>query len=317
MELMKLRVRVLVCYPFFDNSVNSTHQVLTWSRLRTHHESANMITTNREIVKRTYGFSELLTKNAKLKKGRASYNVRGLALAPAKMSGRNVCPESGFCGSICVLWFAGRTVTRSVRAAMKARTDLFFEDRERFLALLQLAIRHHVSRCRNAGELPVVRLNTASDLPWERIAPQLFTDNPDVTFYDYTKITSRALAYSRGQLPDNYHVTYSVSERSNDNVVRDILERGSNVAVVVDSAWNPQQGIVGKIPKTFAIGGKRFQTVDGDEHDIRIPELDGSGNVVMLRGKGGIVNVIDGVAAGFIRKVNSGRATTHAIESVA
>ena len=49
-----------------------------------------MITTNKAIVKRSYGFSELLTKNAKLKKGRARYNVCGLTLAPHKQSGRNV-----------------------------------------------------------------------------------------------------------------------------------------------------------------------------------------------------------------------------------
>lgn len=261
--------------------------------------------------KRCYGFCELLTSNAKLRKRSKRYLTRGLVLAPATTSGHNVCPMAGYCAKICVLWFAGRTVMNATRQAAIARTKLFFENRETFFELLHNSIEQFVSHCGKRKAKACVRLNTASDLAYEKLNPALFENFPTVTFYDYTKITNRAFAYGRGELPANYHLTYSYSERSDDAKVRELLEMGVNVAVIVDTPYNPQHGTIGKLQKTMIIDGKRFACVDGDKHDFRIPDLDGRGNIILLRGKGGIASVLAGVFAGLIKPVRGGRHATH------
>ncbi len=38
---------------------------------------------------------------------------------------------------------------------------------------------------------PAVRLNDTSDLSWERLHPDLFTEFPNIQFYDYTKLYKR------------------------------------------------------------------------------------------------------------------------------
>ena len=257
-----------------------------------------------------FKFSELLTTNAKLKKGSKRYSARGVALAPHKMSGKNLCPSAGACAAMCVLWFAGRTVMRSVRNAMLERSRMFLEARQEFYDRLISETEKHVRQCGKHAKA-CVRLNVASDLPWERIFPALFDRFPTVSWYDYTKIQSRIEAAIRGEMPRNYSLTYSINERTPKGFARHCLEHGINVSLVVDAAWNPQRGIKGKIPATIAIDGKRFPTIDGDEHDVRIPELDGVGVVVVLRGKGGIAKVLDGVTAGFVRRVQGGRFSTH------
>jgi len=56
-------------------------------------------------------------------------------------------------------------------------------------------------------------------------------DDPDVQFYDYTKSTRRAIAHAFGDMPANYHLTFSRSE-CNDRDALNVLARGGNVAVV-------------------------------------------------------------------------------------
>lgn len=194
----------------------------------------------------------------------------------------------------------------SVRDAALARTELFFSDRAEFLELLHRALKSHVNRCTKLGAKPFVRLNTASDLPWERIAPYAFYGFPEVTFYDYTKVTSRMRSYAAGDLPPNYELTYSVSERSDERAVRHWLESGINCSIVVDGDYCPSVGRFGKLPKSYVVDGKRFRAINGDTHDLRCRDLDGSGNVILLRSKGGRVKTLEGVSAGFVRPVVGG-----------
>ena len=107
-----------------------------------------------------------------------------------------------------------------------------------------------------------------------------------------------------------------MSERSDENTVRELLESGVNVACVVDAAYCPQHQICQPVPKSFAIAGKRFRTVDGDDHDVRLPGVDGRGRVILLRAKGSITNVLESVDAGFVRKVRLGRSSTHELVAV-
>ncbi len=79
----------------------------------------------------------LIGSNTKLaKQSGQEYLIAGLSLAPHRRGPENVCPEAGYCSSVCNLWFSGRTVTTPVREAMVRRATMLFEDRSRFVDLL-------------------------------------------------------------------------------------------------------------------------------------------------------------------------------------
>ena len=243
--------------------------------------------------------------NAKLKKRNGDTEtmlVAGLTLAPDDYAGlgKTVCPWAGSCRKACVLWFAGRTVTKTVRAAAIRRTRWFFDDRPAFVRQLQDDIDRLRRKAKREDTKLVVRLNVASDIAWERVAPELFMANPDVLFYDYTKSFKRAdEALTDPRWPSNYELTYSWSENSDTQAVADLLKRGGNVSLVTDTRYVPSRHIADDLPGTVSADGSWFDTVDGDVHDIRLRKVDGEGVVVCLRGKGGKARVAEAVADGF------------------
>lgn len=235
-------------------------------------------------LKVAHGVTSLLTPdgyNPKTRKGRArGYSSAVMHLAPASLSGRNVCAwSSPGCRAAC-LNTAGRggIVNRdgsdnTIQLARVARTRWFFADRAAFLAQLLGEIETHVRRARANGMIPAVRLNGTSDIPWERVrladGRTVLEAFPDVQFYDYTKSVARALSHASGELPGNYHLTFSRSE-VNDQDARMVLAAGGNVAAVfahgLPSAWGARP------------------VVNGDQDDLRF--LDPSGVVVGLKAKG-------------------------------
>lgn len=229
---------------------------------------------------------KLLSTNAKLSKtagGAAAYLAAGLTLAPAKLSGHNVCAGStAGCRAACLAHYSGQRVTPNARAKALRDTQRFFADRAGFLADLDRDIASHVRRAERAGLRPIVRLNVGSDLDWFETIGRWST----VQFYDYTKITSRMRRYLAGELPANYALTYSASERTTDAQLREVLQAGGNVATVFNVAYNGRLKIFGALPKRVALDGASFRVVDGDLHDIRLREIDGRGVVVGLRLKG-------------------------------
>lgn len=242
--------------------------------------------------------------NTKLaKSGGRGYLLASLSLRPANLSGREVCPwRTPACTKACVLEHAGRGNMGNVQDARDAKTDRFFDDRAGFLADLHTDLRALERKAAKLGLVPAVRLNVASDLPWERIDPTLFSDHPTIRFYDYTKGVSRFM----GQLPPNYALTYSFNELSDHAAVAAVLAGGGNVCVVFDTVYKPAQGVIDPLPTSHTIGGFTATVVDGDDHDIRLPELDGRGVIVGLHGKGGRAIVAEGVADGFIVPVAGG-----------
>jgi len=236
---------------------------------------------------------KLLGTNAKLSKtADGKYLVAGLALAPANLSGHEVCENRGYCVLSCSLWFAGRTVTPTYRDAAIFRTKMLFTDRKYFLRLLNADFDRLCLDAEAVGSKPLVRLNVGSDLDWLDV----IESRPEITFYDYSKVKSRVI----GKLPENYHITYSRDERSKANTIKAVLSRGRNVAVVFIAQYNPQRKVYGPLPKTWRrISGRRIKVVDGDTHDHRLPEYDGQGKVVGLRLKGTNAAKARAVASGF------------------
>jgi hypothetical protein len=231
-------------------------------------------------------------------------------LAPGNRAGPNVCPfASPGCLAAC-LNTAGRGgigldeqgLNRIQRARME-RTWFLHGDRVGFWAMLERDMKRHLRRCKRLGLRPAIRLNGTADMAWEKIPALVggrWHENvmrawPDVTFYDYTKWPpARRGERATGKLPENYSLTFSLSE-TNEARALAALKAGWNVAVV----FAVPKG--GALPATFWFDddGVRVPVpvIDGDEHDMRF--ADPSGVVVGLRAKGEAI----GEDTGFVREV--------------
>ena len=173
----------------------------------------------------------LTTGNPKVLKGtEQGYLTSILHLAPASLSGYNVCPmASDGCRSAC-LNTAGRggmvkvgETTNAIQQARIRKTQFFFDNRTAFLTQLAKEIRSAIRLAEAHNLIPAFRLNGTSDIRWENYG--IIEQFPTVQFYDYTKLPNRR------NLPSNYHLTFSRSE-SNEQYVPMAFDNGMNVAVV-------------------------------------------------------------------------------------
>ena len=207
--------------------------------------------------------------NAKTPKGEKLGILTGiLYLAPAKISGYEVCPRrSAGCTSAC-LYSAGRGKFSNVQQARIRRTKMFFEQRELFLNMLRLDIRLIELMANDKGMTPAVRLNGTSDIDWTRYG--IMEEFPNVRFYDYTKVLNRLSK----PLPSNYSVVFSKNE-ANDVEADAALKMGFNVSVVFDLSKNDD------MPTTY----NGIPVHDGDETDARFLDPQG-GYIIGLRAKG-------------------------------
>lgn len=173
-------------------------------------------------------------------------------LAPGALSGRDVCPSrTEGCTALCLGEHSGyASFSPNVLVSRIAKTRRFFSDRKTYIGDLNQAIFAIERKAARLGKKVCVRLNGSSDIVWDGVAPQLFTDHPDVQFVEYTKIASR---FNRPR-PANLHLTFSRSE-TNEADCRRLLARGVNVAVV----------FAGARPATY-MGSP---VIDGDLHDLR------------------------------------------------
>jgi hypothetical protein len=170
---------------------------------------------------------------------------------------------------------AGRGRMQNTQDSRIKKTKLFFEDQFAFLDKLAKEIGSTIKSASKKAMTAVFRPNLTSDIAWESVffdeeKPQtIFDKYPETQFYDYTKSFMRMAQFLNGELPSNYHLTFSASEH-NQKLVEMVLEMGGNVAVVFRD----------QLPKTW----KGFEVVNGDENDLRF--LDKSGVVVGLIEKG-------------------------------
>jgi len=216
----------------------------------------------------------LTTGNAKITKGEAfGYITKGIHLAPANLSGYEVCQwRSKGCTMAC-LNTAGRGQMSSVQNSRIAKTKLFFEQKFDFLAKLSKEITSSIKSASKKGMQAVFRPNLTSDIAWEDVIDEdgvnIFEKHNSTQFYDYTKSFKRMKAFLNGELPSNYHLTFSCSEH-NEKICQLVLGMGGNVAVVFRN----------QLPKTW----HGYKVVNGDESDLRF--LDKEGVVVGLIEKG-------------------------------
>ena len=229
-----------------------------------------------------------ISTNAKTVKGeRLGYLTGVLYLAPAKLSGYQVCAMAATaqCAEACLNKAGLGGVYTSIQKARIAKTRRFFEDRDNFMrdivksirGLIKLARRtRRDSKGRYAKRFQVlVRLNGTSDIRWENVPvtidgveyANLMNAFPDLIFYDYTKLANRK------DIPSNYDLTFSYSGvKAYLPQVAKAQRALMRIAVVFRH--------VEAIPKSF-LGMK---CIGGDNSDVR--HIEKQNVVVALYAKG-------------------------------
>lgn len=195
-------------------------------------------------------------------------------LAPANLSGFNLCPKaSDGCKALCLGWHSGQAgmvahgnAYNSVRQSRVDKARRFMTDRKAYMVDVVRSIELLRDKAARKGVKLCVRLNGSSDIAWEGIrladGRNIFETFPAIDFVDYTKIAGR---FAR-KLPANYHLTLSRSE-SNESQCIEALARGVNVAVV----------FAGAKPDTW----HGYRVIDGDVHDLRQLDPRGAAGVVV------------------------------------
>ena len=203
--------------------------------------------------------------NSKTIKGeKYGWKTFGIHLSPNIVSGYNVCFDATTgCIDAC-LDTSGRGAMPSVQNARINKTKRFFQDRKGFLTDLWKEVTSAIKSATKKELKFCMRPNLTSDLPWESIRHngQSLMDafNP-CRFYDYTKSLKRFTRFLNGELPENYHLTYSRSEETTDALVIALCKSGGNVAVVFRE----------RLPETW-LG---FEVLNGDENDLRFKDKKG------------------------------------------
>lgn len=212
------------------------------------------------------------------KNGKQGVKTAPLHLAPARLSGFEVCAQRSVgCTKACLHTAGNPLYMQAKQIARIARTQAYFKARKAFMAVLAFEIAALRDSALRDGMAYAVRLNATSDIPFEGVAleidGQCFANVmqafPDCEFYDYTKITKRMLKFTEGKLPPNYHLTFSKTESNMADCVT-VLNKGGNVAMVFAKS----------LPAMF----EGFAVINGDETDYR--PSDPRNVIVGLKAKG-------------------------------
>lgn len=188
--------------------------------------------------------------------------VYTIYLAPAKLSGYEVCPGRSIgCTKACLNMSGMNTMSMRDEYINKSRikkTRLFMEQREFTVRWIMEEIKNAKKNALLKGMDFSIRLNNTSD-----ISPEEFYimegDNkfnllelfPDVNFYDYTKVPERVELLKKYP---NYDLTFSYNGENMD-ICKTMLENNVRVAMVFNK----------KVPNVF-IG---YNVVDADRYDMR------------------------------------------------
>jgi hypothetical protein len=213
--------------------------------------------------------TKLLSKgstNAKTAKNSIETLILYLAPFTQNSKGINLCPKAtAGCAAAC-LFTAGRGAFSNVAQSRMNRTEYYLHDRKSFLAQLAKEINSQAKKVPTLA----VRLNGTSDIKLVEMLTLTHDIAPNVVFYDYTKIPSKAGNRKTTQGHD-YIVTYSFNEGKDaiPNAL-EVLNRGGNVAAVFRK----------ELPETF-LG---YPVIDGDASDIEM--LNHRGVILGLKAKG-------------------------------
>ena len=213
-----------------------------------------------------YGISYLggVKTSAKVKysydKGVMTYIIY---LAPADLSGRNVCPKSKYCKAFC-LNGAGHNKAEVIAKGINhskinlsriKKTNIFFDNREDFMLMMIHEIMKYEEKAKSLGMQFACRLNGTSDISLNAFTYQgtpIYEIFPNVQFYDYTKVYNRieTLAYV-----SNYDITFSYDGHNWDECEQYLSNHG-RIAVVFDTPIMPKYW-------------RGYRVIDGNKSDDR------------------------------------------------
>ena len=205
-----------------------------------------------------------INQDAKTIKGLNKGYLTGIMyLAPYTLGGKNICPFAKAAGCInACLNTAGRGIFNSVQNARLNRTKLFHSDINAFMNKLAVEIHVLEKTAIKNGLIPVIRLNGLSDINFEDIrfdyefmhnkirSVTIFELFSDLQFYDYTKNPNR------DQLPKNYDLTFSYSNKPEFQKFNDIAIKKKMRLAAVFSDQN--------LPAYFM----GLPVLNGDESDL-------------------------------------------------
>ena len=223
-----------------------------------------MVYTTKAKAKRETGINYLGSVNLTSKHAKAyKYDemTYSLYLAPAKMSGYEVCPmRTEECTLSCLNESGMNSMNMNgdkINQSRIKKTKLFFEEREFFMAWLIDEIYSAWQKSINLGYKFSVRLNNTSDLNpvsfytmYKGERRNILEIFPMIQFYDYTKVPNRITLVKKYK---NYDLTFSYSGENLDECVK-MLSKNIRVAVVFK-----------KVPSEF--WGRKV--IDGDKYDMR------------------------------------------------
>ena len=239
--------------------------------------TSTMVFTNISQAKKSTGLSYLgsVASSSKIAKG-LEYNEMTyiLYLAPADMSGYNVCPmASEECKEACLSESGHNRIDVKKNNINKARikkTKLFFEERDFFMDWLVTEIEKAKYNAEQLGYRFSVRINGTSDIDLSTFklnGKNILELFDDVQFYDYTKVSKRFRMLDKYP---NYDLTYSFSGHNMLQCMDLLDKQKGRVAMVFE----------GKVLPTSFMG---YKVIDGDAYDMRY--LDEQGVIVGLKFK--------------------------------
>lgn len=212
------------------------------------------------------------TKIAKsIKQAGGKVRIASLSLYPDDI----ICPARHLagCAAPCLV-SAGRGAYSNVVASRKAKTKLWHEDRDAFITQLRKEMHSFIRICQRQDVQPIFRLNTISDIPWEKYL-DMEGEFGSAFFYDYTKLSKRITS---NKLPRNYKLMFSFSAST---------EFAKQVHEAINTRVPMTVVFRGGLPSMFM--GR--PVIDGDVSDI--DNVNAGEVIVGLRAKGKAVKELD------------------------
>lgn len=276
--MTNLFIQSLAKFTNTSHALKTHYESKFWAVVREQAESKLKAATRPDGTLIWAKLPKLLGSNPKVEKSPDTdekYLVQILHLAPSWAALFNTCSMATLgCGTNCLnesghgqLHMIADGV-HHVHVARVIRTLIWFRFRDQFKAKFQREIESQRAKAYRLGATPVVRPNGTSDLRFESLWPELFTENPDFVFYDYTKDKGRNVSH----IP-NYSLCYSVSENTTQTDIDAAFNNGLNCVVVLRLKK-------GQSKPTLWQGRPM---IDGDSHDLRF--LDPKGVFVGLYAK--------------------------------
>jgi hypothetical protein len=262
-------------------------------------KTKRLLTTNGKLLKTETGIEGGVP--IELPDGR-NIESAGLAISPAFKVGKfSTCPNSASCAQECLGKTSGGyfaygggadlDAMKGTRLRSFRMTQAMFREPEAFAIKLNEEIFSLKKAAEKNGNALAIRLNVLSDID-PKVHKSIIDANPDVLFYDYTKMKYRPVA-------PNHHYTYSstgLSQKaglngltvdvdnpnSNWSQMRQWLDDGQNVAMAFSSKKGLPESVIDEVT------GKVYRVIDGDAYDFRPMDAQpqgSSGVIVGLKNK--------------------------------